>query len=413
MDENLSSNESNKEKTKGKLMKGFKRKIIMIGVCLCCLTGCWDKVEINQLAIGELVGVDLEPDTREMIAYYQIVNPEAVAAQKVSGIKSPVYTYRVQAPSIAELGMKAAEILPRMLFPDQYQSEIITERFARQGLQPFLNLYERQYNRRSNLYLFITDSPLSDVMMTYPPLERLPGRSLRSLIEFQSETTGRVSKKSRIKDLVENMETSVLTVMPMLRLSGSEPLSTTDRYEQINANEGNLILSGGAVFKHDRMIGKLKLKQMPYYVLLKGESEVFFESVTVNGRKVDLQATKPKVHKRLYIISGVPVWKIDISTRLVILNNEQKKDLTLENMAEIIEAFNKQVQEKTTDLYQDSIRKEWDLFGLEDKIKYKRGKEWKVVQKQKNAWNQTKLQLSVKSKITDIGEIINPYKGGK
>jgi spore germination protein KC len=201
--------------------------------------------------------------------------------------------------------------------------------------------------------------------------------------------------------------------MPMLRLSGSEPLSTTDRYEQINANEGNLILSGGAVFKHDRMIGKLKLKQMPYYVLLKGESEVFFESVTVNGRKVDLQATKPKVHKRLYIISGVPVWKIDISTRLVILNNEQKKDLTLENMAEIIEAFNKQVQEKTTDLYQDSIRKEWDLFGLEDKIKYKRGKEWKAVQKQKKAWNQTKLQLSVKSKITDIGEIINPYKGGK
>ncbi|WP_339203233.1 Ger(x)C family spore germination protein [Paenibacillus sp. FSL K6-3182] len=385
----------------------------MIGVCLCCLTGCWDKVEINQLAIGELVGADMDPNTHKQIVYYQIANPEAIATQKGGGIKSPVYTYRVQASSIAELGIKTADILPRKLFPDQYQSEIITERYARQGLNPFLNFYERMYNRRSNLYLFITDSPLSDVMMTYTSLERLPGRYLRSLIEIQSESTGRVSKKSRVKDLVENMESSILTVMPMLSISGSKLLSTTDRYEQINANQGNLILSGGAVFKHDRMIGKLKLKQMAYYILLKGESNLFFESLTVNGRKVDLQATKLKVHNHLYIVSGVPVWKVDISTRLVIINNEQKKDLTLENLTEIIEAFNRQVQEKTTDFYQDTIRKEWDLFGLEDKIKYKRGKEWKAVQKQKNAWNQTKFQFSVKSKITDIGEIINPYKGVK
>jgi spore germination protein KC len=392
-------------------MKGLKRKIMMIGVSLCCLTGCWDKIEINQLAIGELVGADMDPNTHEQIVYYQIVNPEVVAAQMGAGIKSPVYTYRVQASSIAELELKVADMLPRKLFPDQYQSEIITERYARQGLEPFLNFYERQYNRRSYLYLFITDSPLSDVMMTYTPLDRLPGRYLRSLIENQSESTGKVSKKSRVKDLVENMESSTLTVIPMLRLSGPAPLSTTDRYEQINANQGSLILSGGAVFERDRMIGKLKLKQMTYYVLLKGESEIFFESLKVNGRKVDIQATKPKVRKRLYIDSGKPVWKVDLNTRLVIMNNEQHKDLTLENLAEITEAFNLQVQEKTSDFYQDAIRKEWDLFGLEDRIKYKRGKEWKEIQKQKNAWIQTKLQLSVKSRVADIGEIIDPYKG--
>ena len=49
---------------------------------------------------------------------------------------------------------------------------------------------------------------------------------------------------------------------------------------------------------------------------------------------------------------------------------------------------------------------------MEEKINYKRGKEWQVIQKKKNAWNQTELKLSVKSKIVDIGEIINPYKGG-
>ena len=277
MDENLSENESYKGKTKGKLMKSFKRKIMIIGVSLCCLTGCWDKVEINELAIGEMVGIDIDPETETHTVYYQIVNPEAVAVQKGSAIKSPVYTYKVQGASIGELEQKAEGILPRKLFPDHYQSIVFTERYAQQGLQPFINFYERQYNRRSDLYLFITDSPLTDVMMTYSPLDRLPGHALRALIESQFQSTGRVSKKSRVKDLVENVESSVLTVMPILSFTGSKPSSTTDRYEQIDANEGNFRLSAGAVFRDDRMIGKMKLKQMAYYVLLKGDSEVFLK----------------------------------------------------------------------------------------------------------------------------------------
>ncbi|GGD60280.1 hypothetical protein GCM10010911_17680 [Paenibacillus nasutitermitis] len=385
----------------------------MIVVSLCCLTGCWDKVEINELAIGEMIGTDMDPETGAQTVYYQIVNPEAVTAQKGGGIKSPVYTYTIEAPSIGELGLKVANILPRKLFPDHYQSIIFTERYARQGLLPFINFYERQYNRRSDLYLLITDSPLTDMMMTYPPLDRLPGHALRALIENQSESSGTVSKKSRVKDLVENMESSILTVLPIVSLNGSKPLSTSDRYEQINANEGNFRLSGGAVFKQDRMIGKMKLKQMAYYLLLKGQSKVLFERLTVNGRNVDLQATQPKVHKRLYIISGVPVWKVDITTRLVIINNEQQNKLTTENLTRIQEAFNLKIEEKITEFYQNTIRNQWDLFGLEDKIKYQRGKKWEGVHQQKNSWNQTEIQISVKSKINDIGEIINPYKGVK
>lgn len=384
----------------------------MIGVCSFCLTGCWDKVEITELAIGELVGGDFDPKTHKYIGYYQIVNPGSGTSEKGSGIKAPVYTYRIQAPSIAELGSKTSDILPRNLFPDHFQSQILSERFARKGLKPFINLYERQYNRRSSLYLFITDSPLSEVMMTYTTLERLPGRFVRSLVEIQSKSFGKLSKYSRVKDLVENMESTTLTVLPRLSISGSKPLPTTDRYEQINAKQGSLILSGGAVFKHDRMIGRLEMKQMTYYILLKGESMAFVESLTINGRNVTVRATKPIVRKHLSIVSGVPVWKVDIGARLAIINNEQTKELSLENMDEIKEAFNRQVQKKTTEFFQKSIRKQWDLFGMEEKIKYKRGKEWQVIQKKKNAWNQTELKLSVKSKIIDIGEIINPYKGG-
>ncbi|MDQ0418902.1 spore germination protein KC [Croceifilum oryzae] len=394
-------------------MKELKKgiMIMMTGILLCCTTGCWDKNELNELAIGELVGADRDPDTGKQTVYYQIVNPEAVAAQKGGGIKAPVYTYCVQADSTSELGTKTANLLPRKLFSDHYQSEIVTERYAKQGLNSLLNFFEKQHNRRSNLYLFVTDSPLSEVMMTYLPLERLPGRSLRSIIEIQSKLTGRLSRRVRIKDLVENMESSRLTVMPMISLSGSSPSPTTDRYEKIEANQGNLIFSGGAVFKNDRMIGKLPLNQMNYYFILKGESEVFMESLTINNRTVDVQAIKPKVRRRLDLISGEPVWKVDISTKLSLVNNEQKNELTLENLKMIEEKFKQQVFQKATEFYQESISKEWDLFGLEEKIKYQNGKEWDDMKKRGIAWDKTKLQLSIKSEITDIGQTINPYVG--
>jgi len=412
MDEVLPPNESNEEETKGKLMNRIYLKLILIAVCTWCLTGCWDKVEINELAIGEMIGADFDPETGKQIVYYQIVNPVAVSAQNNAGIKSPFYTYTVKANSISELGLKVSGMLPRNLFPDHYQSEVISERYARQGLKQFLNFYERQYNRRSNLYLFVADSPISDIMMTYTPLERLSGRAIRSLVEHEAESTGRVSKKSRVKDLTEHFESSVHTVLPMIRLSGSKPWSNTDRFEHVDANKGNLVLSGGAVFKQDRMIGKIGLNQMAYYVLLKGDSRTFFETLSLQGSMVDLQATKPKVRKRLILDSGAPVWKVDISTSLTIMNNNQNKKMTLENMNEIKEAFDRQVAGKTTELFKDAMNKNWDLFGLEDKIKNKRGKAWEAVQRQKNGWNQTRLLITVKSRITNIGEIIDPYKGG-
>ncbi|SFX55216.1 spore germination protein KC [Thermoactinomyces sp. DSM 45891] len=393
------------------LKKGFM--IVLTGVLLCCTTGCWDKNELNELAIGELVGADQDPDTGKQIVYYQIVNPEAVAVQKGGGIKAPVYTYCVQADNISELGTKTANLLPRKLFSDHYQAEIVTERYAQQGMNSLLNFFEKQHNRRSNLYLFITDSPLTDVMMTYLPLERLPGRSLRSIIDIQSQLTGRLSKRVRVKDLVENMESSMLMVIPMISLSGSSPSPSTNRYEQIDANQGNLIFSGGAVFKHDRMIGKLKLNQMNYYFILKGESEVFMESLTIHNRKVGVRAINPKVRRRLEIVSGEPVWTVDISTKLSLVNNEQQEALTLENLKIIEEKFKQQVLQKTTEFYQESIRRGWDLFGLEEKFKYQSGKEWDDMKKRGIGWDKTKIHLSIKSEITDIGQTINPYMGGK
>lgn len=374
--------------------------------CLCLLAGCWDKVELNQLAIAELVGGDYDPKTSKYVAYYQIINPSGVAQK--GGIVSPFFTFRTESSNISELGTKTTDFLPRELFTDHFQSHILTERFARRGLLPFLNFMEREYSRRSDLYLFITDSPIEDVMKTYTPLERSAGHYLRSLIDIQLRTSGKVSRKSRIKDLAENAETSILTVLPMVSFMGTKPWTETDRYEEVDANKGNIRLSGGAVLRHDRMIGKLTLSQMVYYNLLKGTTKVFTESFTVHGYAVRVQSTVKKNSRKLSIISGKPVWKIKIRCDLKLLNNDQKKKLNINNLGEIQRAFDDQVREEVERLFVEAKKRGWDLFGLEQQIKSKSGGEWTAL-REKDGWKRTEIDIQIESRVKDIGEISDPY----
>lgn len=394
-------------------MRTYLMKPLVAGALLCTLTGCWDRIEINELAVAGLVGSETDKDTKEQIVYYQIVNPGSVSADSKKAGQVPVYTYKVKAPTKGELGQKSSTILPRKLFTDHYQSHIVTEEFAKAGMHSFLNYYEREFSRRSSLFLFITDSSLSEIMMTNTPLAQLPGRMLRTLITNTNETTGRISKKSRIKDLVENLDSSTFTVLPIISLRGSKPAVTSDRFDNTDASDGSLILSGAAIFKKDKMIGKIKLKENGYYNLLKGEAESFFEAVTVNGAFIDLHANKIHTKQKLTLVDGVPVWKVEISFSLDIRNNEQTNKLDWSNLTQVTDQFNETIAEKTQAAYKKAIDEKWDLFGLGDKIKYKRGKAWSQLQKQKDAWTLTQLKVTVKSTIVDVGEIIDPYKGGE
>jgi spore germination protein KC len=389
---------------KGKLLQ------IVISILSClCLTGCWDLVEVNQLSIVNFVGLDRNPDSGKYTIFYQIINPAGIAAQKTSGINSPIYTYRLEASTAASVSDKMFEIIPRRPFFDHYQAMIVTERTAREGMEEVLDYFEKQPDRRATIYLFVTDDPLPDIMKTYIPLERLPGRAVRSIVESESKQSGQASRQSRIKDLVENMESSEITVLPFVSLSG-KALPTTSRYEQIDANQGSIVLNGGAIFKQDRMVGKLKPAEMPWFYLLNGQIGVLYQSLTVNQDHVDVRATKTSVRKQISMISGNLVQKIDIDAKLHLVENAQDVKLSVRNLDEIKAEFNRQVSEKAYEFYEKAKRNEWDLLGIEQQIKRKRGKQWEDVKKENDIWRQTKLEITVNCTIDTVGNTIDPYK---
>jgi len=366
-------------------------------------------IEVNQIAIINLVGLDKDPESGKETVYYQVINPTGISGQKTSGIKSPVYTYRVEAYTSGGAADKTLELLPRRPFFDHYQALIVTERFARDGIREMINFVEKQSNRPSATYLLVAESPLNDIMKTYIPLERLPGRSLRAFIDTQSRYADTISERSRIKDLAENMESETLTILPIVTLNGSAPALTTERYERMDANQGNLKLDGGAIFKYDRMIGKLTQLEMPYYNLLNNQIGMLKQSILVNEQIVDLRAPQMTIRRRLSLDSGRLILNIAVHAQLEIVDNDQNVKLTLSNIADIKAGFNRQLSDKTTSFYEKALRNGWDIAGVEAQIKRKRGKAWANAKKDHGIWRETQLKLAVDCTIEGVGVTLDPY----
>ncbi|CAH8712970.1 Ger(x)C family spore germination protein [Paenibacillus thiaminolyticus] len=385
-------------------------KLLLIGICCLCLPGCWDMAEIDQLAIVNLVGLDKEPESGKYTTYYQVINPGGTASQKSAGMKAPVYTYRIEAYTLGDIGDKLYDIIPRRPFYDHYQGLIVTERLAESGMLELINFFEKQPDRRSTIYLFVTDSPLSEIMNTYIPIERLPGRAARSIIELKSKYSDQSSKQARVKDFVENMETFKMTVLPVIRLSELPSELTTNRFEHIDATHGNFLLSGGAVFETDRMVGKLTDAELAWYYLLKGEIGTLYQSLTIHDQHVDVEMPHPKMRRKLSLVHGEPILRIELITKIQLLNNSQDEPLTLQNLDKIERNFKQTVEKKASDFFEKEKEKGWDLLGIEAEIKRRKGKEWAAAKRDKELWKKTKLELSVQGTVSTIGNTINPYR---
>jgi spore germination protein KC len=395
-------------------MSGILRKRIVPLVAALAvsfgLTGCWDIVEVNQLAIINMIGIDRNPDTGNLIVYYQAINPTGIIAQQRSDGKAPVYTFKFEKSSPAAFEEAAAGIMPRKLFPDHFQAIVVSRRLAEEGLLDIFNYNENKNNRRSNVDVFITNSPISEVMNTYVPMEKLPGRSIRSTLEMQPKFTGRASQDAQLRDVLEHLESPELTVVPLIRVD-KRNTPNVNRLEDIRGNIGNLMLVGGALFRKDRMIGELDTERVKLFLTLKGESRNIYKELKIDGHNLSIRAENIRVKRKLTLKDGTPNLKLTIRSDLALLMQNMGLDLNVETMNRINQKFEQQLTDEIVRLMEEGKSKGWDLLGVAGDIQRKRGSEWKDAKRDEEIWRHTKLGIEVVCKVRTLGTMAHPYKG--
>ncbi|WP_372660343.1 Ger(x)C family spore germination C-terminal domain-containing protein [Cohnella sp.] len=370
-----------------------KCSIVFILLLLC--TGCWDLKEINQLAIVNVVGTDKDPDTGTYTGYYQVVNPTGISNRQGGGSQASVYTFHFKEYSFGRFTARTSTAMPRLLFTAHMQCYIISERYARDGVLDLINFLELNPERRTNLLFLVSDSPISTVMHTFTPLERSPGRFVRSLLDLHVRSAQTQIAPIRLKDLIKGLPLHQPTVIPIVHYNGQQPASNTNEVEEINAIENGLSFTDGAVFIHGRMAGRIAMKMKQVNAILNNKINAFTETMKVNGSYVDVTAHNLRV-KREWDRSASRL-TLKIYANLRITNNQQKSRTTVHNLHEVEKAFNRRVTQRAESLIQLGLKKDWDLLGIQDE------------RPNIDSWRQVKIAFQVSSKVTTTGNTSTPY----
>lgn len=104
----------------------ISRLLLCTLLVLQTMTGCWDRMEMNDLGIA--IGVAVDKRNSEYVVSHQVVLPKG---KSVGATGVPVTIYKSQAPTLFEAFQKTSESNSRQTYPSHLRVLVISEVIAR------------------------------------------------------------------------------------------------------------------------------------------------------------------------------------------------------------------------------------------------------------------------------------------
>jgi len=258
----------------------LKKKLLIVCLCSTILTGCWDRVEMQDLAIITSAAIDVLEDGKTKISV-QLFIPRSISSGETGEDVSAASTFVREGigSSLADAISILQNNVPRRLFWGQCKIFIFGEEQAKNGIRKEIDLLARQSGPRGNSYLYVSKGKAAEILTLIPPLERYSGEALRKLSEDELGTS------TTLKDVdIGLMGEGESVSMPFIKPLISEEHSRKP-YETVP------IIDGAAVFKKDQMVGTLNKKETRGLLWFKDEVKRSTLSIQVEGEEGEITMT--------------------------------------------------------------------------------------------------------------------------
>ncbi|MEH7374808.1 Ger(x)C family spore germination protein [Neobacillus drentensis] len=374
--------------------------VIMLIVFLLFTTGCWNRRELNDLAITLAIGLDRTKDGKYLVTA-QVVNPAEVSADKGSG-GSPVIIYQATGQTVIEAFRKMTKESPRKIYPSHLRILVIGESLAREGVGKPLDLLSRDWELRSDFYIAVTRGVKAEEILKVPTgLEKIPANNLYDTLEVSSKalsSTSHVRLDELISDMVSDGKQPVLTGI-YTEIKGDEETSLSKKNVEMIDSPARIYFNDLAVFNKDKLVGWLDDKQSKTYnaVTNKVKSTVINISCPKGG-KAALQLLRSKAKVKGKVKKGKPEVTIEFRREYNVGEVECHIDLT---KPETISKLEKIEVQRFTTMVEHSIKKvqeesKVDIFGFGEAIYRSDPKAWIKLKKD---WSKEFLDLPVNVKV--------------
>lgn len=218
----------------------------LAATCLCLiavlLSGCWDKLEINDWAFVQAVAVDLSKDGRIRLTN-QIYKPGSTEASSMSPSKgASFFNVSTENATVYGASLSASNEIGRKMQWSHMETLIISEAFARnRNIGEVFDFFSRSNDPKSNLTIAIAKGEASSFLDAKPLVENSVGKQLSTSIENAHKNTGTSSVVSFTDLSILAHQPSATFVIPYLPTIGVSVFPRTPTFALFRFPAGKLV----------------------------------------------------------------------------------------------------------------------------------------------------------------------------
>ncbi|MFC5653513.1 Ger(x)C family spore germination protein [Paenibacillus solisilvae] len=381
------------------------------------LTGCWDRLEIEDRAVVLGISIDeaVSKSNGDEVAQVrtpplqtglirvaiQIALPGRIAlgpSESGGGGKGSsqdtLWIIDVVGYSIDDAIMNLQQQISSPLFFGHLRVIVVSEKVAKKGIENVNDYFHRNSEVRRMAWLMISKGKAMELMKAAPKLERVPTLYLISTLDesikmgkFPMDYIGIFWSNSAKKG-----QEGFLPYVDMKK-------------------EQNVEVMGMAYFRGYRMVGKTKPLQIGAYMGIKGLNPAGYRVfVDLGGpSKTVMTATTHRDSKMaVQIINGHPHFSIRIASEI---NLEEKISEAVNINVRVLKQIQQSQKVQATKLYEALIKKTQesgsDIFGFGEFVRAKKPRYWNTQIKTKERWQEMYKEVTfdfyVKVSVRRVG----------
>lgn len=224
------------------------KKIIIVFLCF-LLSGCYDYVELNKLAIVSSIGIDKKNDLYEVSV--QVMN----AKEDENSNGSQVTVYSEKANTIVYALRKIALKSPRKLNGSHVSKLVLSKEVANENIINVLDEFERLGQAREEIDLVIVDNASAKKVLTVlTETQNIPAEYVKNTIEsgfnYTSLTTP-IKADEFVSNYLKKYSDSVIPVIKIINYDKDgttlNNIETSDPITKINVIDKLAITKDGKV----------------------------------------------------------------------------------------------------------------------------------------------------------------------
>lgn len=400
----------NRPKGEAKIGNRIRRRLLtalVAAAMTAILTGCWDRLEIEERAIILGIAIDKAPpgSVRQPFGAVPETNvpPVRVTLQIAvpgriplgpsdSGGSSkqgqkPVWVVKAEGSSVDDALNIIQQQVANRLFFGHLRVIVISDEVAKDGLVGINDYLRRNPEIRRTNWMVISDGEAAKLMRVVPQLERVP-------ILYVLSTMDHAVQMGKLPNAFAGVFWSTSSS------KGAEPYLPYIRMVE----SGSFEISGLAYFRNDQLVGTTQPGEIGIFMAIKNMEAggyAFLTKIPDTETAVMYQVTHRKSRIDVAIRNGKPVISVKIHNEGNLLEKTNEKvQLEMKVVNEIERQLGKQSPPKFRQLIKETQERGADIFGFGEYVRANEPGYWEKEIGTKEKWQEMYKTVEVNLQIT-------------